>query len=247
MAQLSTSRFTAWIATVAGVLLLSGCMSGSAMSPTGTPTTAAPSPTAVDPTPTESEDPLASVTALVARADRLELRDLTGSVVATIDYMSAPGAVAVLTNVFGEPPVDEEYLGGNHFPDGVIHRWGGAALQERFYDEEQRVNADLNNLVWPRFAVIFEAPESLGITLTTDTGITVGVTHAAISAELDPALWSCMGPAVDVIEIERESGPVKIGVALSELVIDESGAYTGEKVAGVTKIVAPEPVAYGCA
>lgn len=242
MARASMRRATVWMATVAALLVLSGCIS-----PPPPPRTT-PSPPAADPAPTVAAEPLASVTALVARANRLELHDPAGSVVATVDYMSsAVDAVNVLTTVFGEPPVDEEYDGGNHFPDGVMHRWGGAVLQERFYDEEQRASSDLDNLVWPRIAVIFQAPQAHGIALTTATGITVGASHATIAAELDPALWSCVGPAVDVIEIDRESGPMTIGVGLSEFEIDESGAYTGEVVERVTRIIAPEPVAEGCA
>ncbi|MFE6257270.1 hypothetical protein [Agromyces sp. NPDC057865] len=120
------------------MLALSACAGST---PTLTPDAATPRPTA-SPTPSaEPVDPLTTVTVLVARPDALELRDATGTVVATLGYLSAPSeAVAALTTVFGVAPVDQPVEGGNHLPPRTWHPDVGAGWEELVAIPELRQN-----------------------------------------------------------------------------------------------------------
>ena len=89
--------------------------------------------------------------------------------------MSSPAeAIAALTTVFGVPPVDEAYDGGNHRPDGICHSWDLFVLDERFYDEARRTGRGVRLLVWPRFAVYFDGPAADGVVLSTVQGRQAG-------------------------------------------------------------------------
>ncbi|MCM3656683.1 hypothetical protein M3147_05390 [Agromyces mediolanus] len=200
-------------AVVAAALMLTGCTAEPAPTPTPSPSAApAESPT---PTPTPSADPLASVDALVIRPTALELR-AGEAVVETLDYMSEPAAaVATLTELFGRPPVDEAYQGGNHWPDGVYHRWGGFVLDERFYDEERRQRDGHDWLVWPRFAVFFDGTVAETVSLRSLEGSQIG-DEWAVLAELpsfDPDLVVCNGVSIEAEPIETpRDRPARVSV-----------------------------------
>ncbi|GAA2457215.1 hypothetical protein [Agromyces soli] len=221
---------------VAAALVLTGCAAEPAP-------TRAPSPPATPvetPTPTPSADPLASVDALVVRPTVLELR-AGEEVVETLDYMSEPAAaVATLTELFGRPPVDEEYDGGNHRPDGIFHAWGDFVLDERFYDEERRQRDGYDWLVWPRFAVYFDGPAAEGIALRAHDGSQAGEAWSALAERpsFDPELWVCVGTSIEAETIEvPDDRADRVNVVATE--DEEDGT--------VRWIGAPEMEAEGCA
>ena len=78
---------------------------------------------------------------------------------------SPSDAIATLTTVFGEPPVDEavrrrQPLSRRHLPS----RGTRFVLDERLYDEDRRTAPrDTTALVWPRFAVYFDGPAADGV------------------------------------------------------------------------------------
>lgn len=230
------------------VLLLGGC-SGTAQSPpsptpgsgTEAPTTGtAPLTERPVPLPHADTDRLGQVAAFVVRPDVLELRDDAGAVVTTLSYLAPPAqAIAVLTDVFGEPPVEEEYRKTNHTPPGIYHSWDQLVLDERFYDEERRSSEGLDNLVWPRFAVYFFAPASNGMPMSSIQGIQAGDSweSAAGRPGFQSELHTCIGTPVDVVGFSRADG----AAAHATVVAVESEEGTVEWLS------APEMVADGCA
>lgn len=199
---MTVSHTTKWamaVVVVAVAASLSGCL-GSTPTQTPTPTPSAlPSTPAADPSPTADADPLTAVDGLVARPDRLELR-AAGEVVGQLGYMSSPAeAVSALTTVFGEPPVEEPYAGGNHTPDRILHRWDLFVLDERLYDEDRRQAEGYDWLVWPRFAVYFDGPAADGVVLSASSGLQAGDAWSAAEADpgFDADLWTCMGTSIE--------------------------------------------------
>jgi len=225
-------------AVVVAALVLTGCAAGPKPTPISSPsTTRVESPT---PTPTPSADPLASVDALVVRPTVLELR-AGEAVVGTLDYMSEPAeAVVVLTELFGRPPVDEAYDGGNHRPDGTRHTWGDFVLDERFYDEERRQRDGYDWLVWPRFAVYFDGPAVDGIALRAQDGSQAGEAWSALAERpsFDPELWVCVGTSIEAETIEVPGDRAdRVNVVATENEDDGTVRWIG----------APEMEAEGCA
>ncbi|WP_222863279.1 hypothetical protein [Agromyces mariniharenae] len=232
-------------AAISLMLALAGCF-GPTPSPTPTPT---PTPDAATPRPTPAATPtvepvdLTAVIGLVARPEGLELRGDGGTVLLTLGYMSPPAdAVSALTEVFGEPPVDEPYAGTNHSPAGIVHRWDEFALDERLYDEELRQAEAIDWLVWPRFAVYFDAPAADGVVLSTASGLQAG--DAWSIAEADPGfdsdVWTCTGSSVEALVVavpDSWTGPDRANVV----------AQPTDDGSTVKWIGAPEMEADGCA
>lgn len=255
------ARGVAIVLAAAVALLISGCSEAPQPLPTPTdgsstrtpapsasPTPDRPQPSssapavAVPPADTDhpSTEQLEGVQAFVVRPDVLELRELGGEVVTTLSYMSSPAdAIATLSTVFGEPPVDEEYRGTNHTPPGIRHSWGTLVLDERFYDEQRRVEENLDYLVWPRFAIQLDGPASNGMPLSSVQGIQAGDSwdFATSSPGFQSDVFTCAGTAVEVLDIERPDG----GAAQATVVVLESDDAT------VFRVAAPEMVADGCA
>lgn len=219
--------------------LLSGCF-GPPPSPTPTPsptTSAVPTPTS---TPTPVAEPLAAVTAMVVRPQSLELRDDEGAVVAALDYMSAPAdAIAVLTDLFDAPPVDESYRGTNHTPPGVFHSWDEFVLDERFYDEERRDGGALD-YVWPRFAVYFDGPSARGFDLVSEQGIHAADAWSTLSGDpvFDANLWTCVGTPIETVDFARPDGQPETATVVATPTEDGSV---------VKWLGAPVMIADGCA
>ncbi|PWC03190.1 hypothetical protein DCE94_13090 [Agromyces badenianii] len=216
---------------------LSGCF-GPSPSPTPTPTTtASPTPTA---TPTPTPDPMAQVVALVARPQALELRAAEGGTVAALDYMSSPAeAIAVLTDLFDAPPVDEPYAGTNHTPPGVSHAWDDFVLDERFYDEERRADGDLD-YVWPRFAVYFDGPSAHGLDLTSEQGFHAADPWSSLAGDpvFDANLWTCIGTPIETLDFARPDGQPETATVVATPTDDGSA---------VKWLGAPVMLADGCA
>ncbi|AMB57725.1 hypothetical protein [Microterricola viridarii] len=236
------------VALAAGLaLLIAGCsapqpQAGQQTAPTSTKTPRPTPTTHVAPVELPSVDAelLAHVSGFVIRPDVLELRDDDGDVVTALSYMAAPAeAIAVLSTVFGEAPADEEYPGTNHTPPGVTHSWGSLVLDERFYDEQRRIDEQLDYLVWPRFAVYFDGPASGEIPMSTIQGIQAGDSwdFASSSPGFQSELYTCIGTPVDVIDVARPDG----GDAQSTVIVIESDDAT------VRWVRAPEMVTDGCA
>lgn len=240
------------VALAAGLALALGGCSATPLTPQAEPVSTSPAPARPVPTntvepvplpappPVIDEEMLARVNGLVARPDVLELRDDDGAVITTLSYMSPPAdAIAVLVAVFGEPPVDEEYAGTNHRPPGVFHSWGDFVLDERFYDEQRRIDDQLDYLVWPRFAVYFDGPASADMPMSSVQGIQAGDSwgFAASSPGFDSDLYTCIGTAVDVVDVPAPDG----STAQATVVVVESDDDT------VAWVGAPEMVADGCA
>lgn len=220
------------------VVLLSGCAAASEPLPTTAEVTSpAPSPTQI---PTPEADPLTLVDGLVARPEALDLR-VAGATVVSLPYMSDPAtAITAMTTVFGAPPIDEPYDGGNHRPDGVYHRWDGFVLDERFYDEERRQSEGLDWLVWPRFAVYFDAPAADGVVLSAENGTQAGDPWADASARstFDPDIWTCTGTSIEAATIEVPTQrPDRVNVVITRSDDEQSVRWVG----------APEMEADGCA
>lgn len=216
---------------------LSGCF-GPPPSPTPTPT---PTPTASPPsTPTATPDPMAAVVALVARPQELELRDAGGGVVAALDYMSSPAdAIAVLTDLFDAPPVDESYRGTNHTPPGVFHAWDDLVIDERFYDEERRNGGELD-YVWPRFAVYFDGPSVRGLDLTSEQGFHAADPWSSLAGDpvFDASLRTCIGTPIETFDFARPDGQPETTTVVATPTDDGSA---------VKWLGAPIPLADGCA
>lgn len=199
-------------AVVAAALVLTGCAADPAPRPTSSPSST-PVESLTPPPP--SADPLASVDALVVRPTALELRAGEDTVEA-LDYMSEPAAaVATLTELFDRPPVDEPYDGGNHWPDGVYHRWGGFVLDERFYDEERRQREGNDWLVWPRFAVFLDGTVAGTVSLRSLEGSQIGNEWAVVAERpsFDPDLVVCTGVSIEAEAIKAPMDrPVRVSV-----------------------------------
>lgn len=224
-------------------LALSGCV---VTTPVATPSAPPGTVGPAESTPTaEPTDPLSTVTAFVARPEALELVDASGTSVVSLDYMgSVDDAIATLSAVLGSTPVEEPYEGGNHHPPGILHTWDHIVIiDERLYPEERRTGLP-NGLVWPRFVVSFHADAVRGVELTTSSRIHVGDRFDDLGDTIDPDLWTCSGWAVEFIEVprEEESGPLKIGVGVTEWERE-----TGAQVDHVVSVIAPVDVAEGCA
>jgi len=232
---------------LAGIALV-GCASGATgAEPTASSIIPSSAPTAT-PTPTP-DDPLTTVTTLVATATSLQLVDDAGTVVEEFGYLDQPEPVlAAMTRLFEAEPVDEERPGSNHPPPSTAHTWGELEIEVRHYDEERR-EAESIGLSWPRFAVYFDAPEYDGVELTTPSGIHAGDAFADLHGLLDPDDWTCVGSAVDVVTIEEyvdwQGGEVEreFGVALNH----DNGNAPPADDASVIWVGAPYPVAEGCA
>lgn len=229
---------------MAGVLavLLGGCAAEAAPDPTSKPTRPVPTSSEAAPAiPVPTLDPLAGVASIVARPDAVELRDADNAVIKTLSYMGQPAeAIATLTTVFGAPPVDEPYDGGNHRPDGIMHAWEGFVLDERFYDEQKRIDEELDYLGWPRFAVYLDAPEAFGKRLASVQGIQAGDSwdEASAAPEFNSDLYTCVGTPIDTFDLVSPKGDdVTATVVLTEN--EESGT--------VKWVGAPEMVTDGCA
>ncbi|MDF0514821.1 hypothetical protein PX701_14410 [Agromyces sp. H3Y2-19a] len=185
-------------------------------------------------------DPITTVDGLVARPQGLELRadDVT---VTTLPYMSSPEeAIAVLTEVFGTPPVEEPYDGGNHRPDGVHHHWDPFVLDERFYDEGRRESENLDWVVWPRFAVYFDGPAVGPIVLSAANGLQAGDAWSEAEADesFDDDVWTCVGTSIEAEAIEVPADrPDRVNVVVSPSDDGRSVKWIG----------APEMEADGCA
>lgn len=227
-------------------VILSGCSAptppGAAGSESSPPSRPLPSSSiAASPVPIPTaEPPLELVTGFVARPDALELRDSDGAVVTTLGYMSSPaGAIDALSTVFGGPPVSEEYSGNMHNPPGIYHAWGDFVLDERLYDEQMRIDKQLDYLVWPRFAVYFDAAASNDIPLSSVQGIQAGDSWEFASGQpgFDSELFTCIGTPVDVLDITAPDGTP----AQATVIVVESDEGT------VRWVGAPEMVADGCA
>lgn len=224
----------------AAVLSLSGCTSAPSPQPS---TSQKPSTEASSPAPTPESDPLSTVTELLVRPQALELRNADGAVVQTLDYMSSPHeAVLVLSEVFGGPPSDEAYEGGNHAPGGINHSWNGFVLNERHYDDERRaeqesLSGDGLDYVWPRFAVYFDAPTAHDIALTTTSGLQAGDSWESVAAVevTSPDGWTCVGTPIDLLKVESSARTTAV-VATQR---DDSPL--------VTWVGAPEAITDGCA
>lgn len=190
------------VAALALLLTLSGCVGGSPA-----PATEAPQATAATPTPTQPPapvDPLTTVTTLVATPEALELRDESGTVVTSLDYLSDPGpAITTLQTVFGAPPVSEEYQGSNHYAPSTAHRWGGFELWEQRYVERWEGLGTPSSLFKPGFRVTFTAAGYGGVDLLTDDGHHVGDSWTELLAEpeLRTNPTGCSGPYLDFIEV----------------------------------------------
>jgi hypothetical protein len=226
------------------MLALAGCF-GPTPAPTPTPDATSPRPTATAAPTAEPVDPLTSVTVLVARPDALELRDASGTVVRSLDYLSAPAdAVATLTTAFGSAPVDEAYDGSSHFPPSTAHRWDGFELwEQRYVGRWEGVVPELS-LDRPAFMVLFNAASAGGMELSTVEGRHAGEgwddLMAAPGLRLNPS--DCSGPYLDYLEqdVVNADGEPYVRTVSVEFRRDEDSA-------SISSIAAPIGVYDGCA
>jgi hypothetical protein len=134
----------------------------------------------------------------------LELRDDSGVVVTTLDYLSDPAlAIATLETVFGTAPVSEEYGGRREVaPPSTVHRWDGFELSEQRYVGQWEGVGTPPTLYWPSFRVTFTAPETGGVELATAGGPRAGDSWTAVLAEPELQLnpLHCTGPYIDFID-----------------------------------------------
>ena len=151
---------------------------------------------------------MTTVVAIVVRPQTIELRSDDGSVVEALDYMSAPAdAIAVMTELFGVPPVDEAYEGSNHTPPGVYHSWDDFVIDERFHDDEQRVEEALEYR-WPRFAVYFDGPSVHGLDLVSEQGFHADDPWSSLAGDpvFDQMLPTCIGTAIEILDFTLSNG-----------------------------------------
>ena len=93
--------------------------------------------------------------------------------------------------------------------------------------------------MWPRFAVYFDGPASGDMPISSVQGIQAGDSweFAASSPGFDSELYTCIGTAVDVVDVPAPDG----STAQATVVVVESDDDT------VAWVGAPEMVADGCA
>lgn len=234
-------RFAVSVLAVALAASLAGCAA------TGAPP-AAPTPTSTPSPTSESVDPLTTVTTIVARGDAVELHDGSGAVVERFEYTDAPTeALEALAVVFDrDPAIEEREAVSFHTPPSVLHSWGALTVDERLYPEDANEKHEASGLAMPDFFVIFDGAEAEGIRLTTVSGEVVGDRFDTIEVSQDPAEGTCVGPAVDPVGARNsELEELQVGVALSDLLVDESTQATTE-VDVVTYIMAPIAIGQGC-
>jgi hypothetical protein len=233
----STARLLAVAALLAISIPLSAC-GGPSPAPSGTPT-AAPTPTA-SPTTAPEEDPLDTVVAIVIRPLEIELRSADGSVVQMLDYMSAPAdAIAVMTELFGAPPVDEEYPKTNHTAPGITHTWEDFVIDERFYDEAKR-EAESIEYAWPRFVVFFDGPTAHGLDLVSEQGFHADDPWSSLAGDpvFDQQLYTCVGTPIEILDRTRSDGQPETATV---------AARPSEDGSTVMWLGAPVMIADGCA
>lgn len=236
------TRSRTW-AAAALTVSLSGLLAG--CTTTGDPTSAptpTPSAPAITETPQHPVDPLDGVVVMVLHPDRIELRDEAGAVVDALDYMGDAGeAVVTVATVLGADPVSEAFQASTHDPSGIVHRWDGFELIERHYDEQQRVDDDLDNLVWPRISAVASASEVEGVRVTSAGGA-VGDRADQLAAPIDPELRTCLGWAVETVEVPRRAGPAVVGTSLTFSGWTDSTRVPPAPDETVTVLRAPEGV-----
>jgi hypothetical protein len=225
------------------VLPLAACAADPA-SPSAAPSEPAP----VTATPAaEPADPLEEVVSITVRPGALELHDAKGGIVAEVDLMGeATEAVTVLSTAFDVEPVSGPYEGDAHFPGGTTHRWDGFTLWETNYDEEQRIAADLDNLLWPRLVAVAEVPEVGGVEIESVLG-RVGDRVDELAGPVDPEVWTCGGWAAETVEVVRAGGTtgvVGVGVTFSGAIGWRETPPAADET--VTALRAPTDVATGC-
>lgn len=233
----STARLMVTAALLAITIPLSACV-GPSPTPSST-ATAAPTPTST-PTTAPEEDPLATVVAIVIRPLEIELRSADGGVVQVLDYMSTPAdAIAVMTEVFGAPPVDEEYPKTNHTAPGVTHSWDDFVIDERFYDEAKR-EAESIEYSWPRFVVFFDGPSALGLDLVSEQGFRADDPWSSLAGDpvFDQHLYTCVGTPIEILDRTRSNGQPETATV---------AAMSSPDGSTVTWLGAPVMIADGCA
>ncbi len=232
-----------------GSIVIAALVTGCSASPTEP--THAPSSTDAAPTPSASEtapavDPLSTVTTLVARPEALELHDASGVVVQSLGYLSdSESALAALTGVFGEAPIDTDYPGGSHDAPSTAHRWGAFELWEARYVDNWEGLGTPPSFYRPSFRVRFTDAESTGIALATLNGPHAGYAWSELSASagLQTNPSGCSGPYLDYVEFpETDADGVEY---VQKVAVDfrptDDGASIGE-------VRAPVPVyEEGCA
>lgn len=192
------------IGSLAATIMLTGCAASAAPAAEQTsppPTSAAPTPTATAQEP--SPDPLSTVSTIVIRPEAVELRDASGGVVHSLDYLAdATEALAVLTTVFGEAPADTDSPGNSHSPPSTVHRWGAFELWEVQYVDNWEGFGAPRTLYWPSYRVMFTGAESHSIALATTEGRQTGDSWtdliAAPNLQTNPS--GCSGPYTDFVE-----------------------------------------------
>lgn len=123
------------------VIALSGCASGAGAS--GAP------PSTPEARPEASQQPSAApspiATALVIRPESIELKDSTGTTLATVSY-DAPASemVETLSEAVGSAPEVREHAGGLEAPPGVYYEWAGLTVSDP--EPEPGTFAGLSNL-----------------------------------------------------------------------------------------------------
>lgn len=228
-----------------------GVVSEATSTPTPTPTPRPSSGYSVEsptPTPTSAPapaDPLSTVTTLVATPEALELRDGSGGLVTSLDYLSdAAAAIATLESVFGAAPVSEEDRGWSHSPPSTAHRWAGFELWEQRYVDRWEGLGRPPSFHLPAFRVAFTAAASGHLNLTTAGGHHVGDAWSDLMADtdVDPDSSACWGPYTDFIDvpITRSDGSEHVARFAVDFLAspDESS---------VARVRAPIAVEDGCA
>ncbi|WP_394551477.1 hypothetical protein ACDF64_11705 [Agromyces sp. MMS24-JH15] len=247
---MSRTRRAVTLAAVAVSLALAmgGCVGGPP-APTPSPEPSTPLPTDTAEPIAAPVDPLATVTALVARPEALELRDASGAVVASLDYLEPAGpAIETLTLVFGAPPVDEEYGGSNHTVPSTAHRWDGFELWEnRFVDRAAEFADEPRTLHRPSYSVVFTAPSRAAIELTTEQGVEAGTSWTELEAmpglQVNPS--GCSGPYLDYIERD-ETWPDGT-IHAQRFGVDFVDWEHWDDPSIVSRVRAPMPIYDGCA
>ncbi|GAA1776005.1 hypothetical protein [Agromyces lapidis] len=198
-----TRRLVSVMVAVLAMGLLAGCVAEGGGVPTPPATSARPT----TPAPTPTVDPIDTVTAIVPRPDVVELRDAAGTVILELDYLdAAEPAVATIEQVIGSAPTVEDHPGNNHYPPTRTYRWGGVELREqRYIDRWADFADDERTLYRPGFTVSLTAPDSAGLTLTTEQGVAVGWTWVELAAmpELQVNPSGCSGPYLDYVVREE--------------------------------------------
>lgn len=202
--------------------------------PTASPTPTPPPRTeysvqTATPTPTPPADPLAAVTTIVVRPERLDLQDAAGAIVLELSYDEDTAQfVSVLSAVLDSDPNVEEFFSGSE-PAARIYTWSGLTVSD--YLLTGPGEDDMN------VRVVFDQPTlGDGVAVATVAGFRPGDDLAAFASSVGAAYYLDYGENLIPLETGPELGPSPTHRVNAHAVVASDWGRISE---GPSKVFAP--------